>query len=58
MKATGLRLRTVSFALRSDLYDELKKHCPRYGDRSKILQLLVEMFVKGEIKLQTEGRTF
>lgn len=43
----------VSFPLRRDLHDKLKKMFPHYGDTSKVLRQLVEGVLSGRIKVKS-----
>jgi hypothetical protein len=43
---------TMSFELRRDLADKLKKMFPKYGQLSKTLRSLVQQVVEGRIKVK------
>ena len=42
---------TTSFALREDLYHRLVKRLPRWGDRTKVLSILVVKFLNNEVEV-------
>jgi len=48
--------RAVSISLHKDLVERLRKRVPRYGDRSKVVQLLLEHFLDGKIILKVPER--
>lgn len=43
---------TTSVSLRRQLYDRWCKRLPKYGDRTKVLTILMEKFLNGEITVE------
>jgi hypothetical protein len=40
----------MSFALRRDIWEQFRKMTPKFGERSQVLRLLVQMYVEGKIQ--------
>jgi hypothetical protein len=47
---------SVTFAVRRDVLEKLKKINPQYGERSKILRKLIQLYVEGRIYLVDDRR--
>jgi hypothetical protein len=49
---------TTSFVLPHDRLEALKKRLPKKGDRSFVIERLIEMFLTNQVKVQTQARTY
>lgn len=47
--------KSYSFSAPVDLMDRLKQRVPGYGDRSKVIQLLIDMFLTNRVLVKVPG---
>lgn len=45
---------TTSYSMPSALHAALSRRLPRFGDRSKLVRHLIEMWLRGEIQVKVE----
>lgn len=45
-------LAMISFRIEKNTYEQFKRDYPRRGDRTRILVRLIEMLLRGEVKVE------
>lgn len=49
---------TTSFVIGYDKLSELRKRLPKRGDRSFVIERLIEMFLKNQVKVETQAKVY